>query len=95
MDNFGLISYAGGNHLPAPVENYHPIDSFMKSLMSLFHAGKVIEAEERIRIAMVNAKAQERRMIIESLTQIAANTKDDAIRQQMFYSIWQLGCTWQ
>ena len=95
MENFGITSYTGGNHLSNLGGSYQPLDSFVKSLVLLFRGGKVLEAEETIRIAKINATSQEREKIIESLTQIAVNTSDDGIRMQMFYSIWQLGCTWQ
>lgn len=60
--------------------------SWIDEIRSLVYGKRIIEAQ----VTFAKLKASQQRCCIEALAQIAAGTKDDNLRYQMFQSIWML-----
>ena len=90
MDSFGITRYTGGGSISVVTNP----SSLIQSLAILFHGGQIAEAEKELRIAMLRAQTEDRKLIIDSLTKIATETEDLCLKQQMFFSIMSLSASW-
>lgn len=90
MSNYGLSNIpSGGYPSNYPIGGGSLICGMIDSITRLLYSGKWIEAQEKMQIAMLRAKADERKQILNSLKEIALRTEDDQMRFRMFQQIQQ------
>ncbi len=82
-----LANFSSDSIFPSLGSGNSIIASIINSIMMPFYAKQWAEAQAKYAEAMLQAKAEERKLIVQSLTQIALSTPDIQIRQQMFNSI--------
>lgn len=91
MSNYGLTSYTqNSGNSPVPFDltsNTSWLSAALSNITRFVYAGRWIDAQREISLAALKAKSEERAKLLDSLTKIALQTKDDQMRNQMFHEI--------
>lgn len=90
MSDYGLSNY-GTNGFPQMPTGNSVVDAVIRGVMMPFYMGGIVKAQARLAEEMQRLKAEERKLIISSLKEIALSTEDAQVKQQMFYTISMFG----